>query len=129
MGELDIEPEVWTLERVRNSEERLERQGRHQRRTVARAPDGSLVALTEMLASDEQTEIGWQGGTLVLPEHRGHRLGMATKIANLHQYVADFPDVRTVHAWNAEMNGPMVAINEALGFRPVEYLAEMQRKD
>jgi hypothetical protein len=33
-----------------------------------------------------------------------------------------------VHSWNAEENGPMVAINDALGFRPVEYVAEMQRK-
>ncbi len=26
-----------------------------------------------------------------------------------------FPGVRMVHSWNAEENGPMVAINDALG--------------
>jgi hypothetical protein len=33
-----------------------------------------------------------------------------------------------VHSWNAEENGPMVQINDAIGFRPVEHVAEMQRK-
>jgi len=128
LGDLDIEPEVWDEARVRGSEERFEKQGRHQRRTVALAPDGTVVALTEMAASDQQPQLGWQGGTLVLAQHRGHRLGLATKIANLRRYAADFPAVRKVHSWNAEENGPMVAINDALGFRPVEYLAEMQLK-
>jgi GNAT superfamily N-acetyltransferase len=126
MGEMDLEPEVWDEARVRNSEERFERQGRHQRRTVAIAPDGTMAALTEMMATDEQTELGWQGGTLVLKEHRGHRLGLATKIANLRAFGVDFPTVRKVHSWNAEENAQMVAINDALGFQPVEYGAEMQ---
>ena len=87
-----------------------------------------MVALTEMMATDHQPEVGLQSGTLVLKEHRGHRLGLAVKVANLRGYQADFPRVRVVHSWNAEANGPMVAINDKLGFRPVEYLVEMQRK-
>lgn len=128
MGDMDLEPEVWDEARVRSSEERFERQGRHQKRTVAIAPDGTMAALTEMMSTDEQTDLGWQGGTLVLREHRGHRLGLATKIANLRAFVADLPSVRKVHSWNAEENAQMVAINDALGFRPVEYGAEMQLK-
>lgn len=128
-GDLDIEAEYWDEDRVRKSEERLERQGRQQRRTIALDPSGRVVALTEMFASHHQPESGFQGGTLVLPGHRGRRLGMATKLANLRRYAADFPGVRQVHSWNAEINGPMVAINEAIGFRPVEYLVEMQRRD
>ena len=54
--------------------------------------------------------------------------GMATKLANLRAFTADFPDVRKVHSWNAEENAQMVAINDALGFKPVEYVAEMQLK-
>jgi len=128
-GDLDIEAEFWDADRVRKSEERAIRQGRQWRRTVALAPDGSVVALTEMVTSHEQPDRGFQGGTLVLAEHRGRRLGMATKVANLLRFEADFPDVTQIHSWNAEENGPMVAINDVLGFRPVEYLVEMQRRD
>jgi GNAT superfamily N-acetyltransferase len=128
LGGLDIEPEVWDAARVREREDLLRRSGRFERAAAALAPDGTMVALTEMVTTEHQPEVGWQSGTLVLREHRGHRLGMAVKVANLRSYQAEFPQVRTVHSWNAEENGPMVAINDRLGFRPVEYLVEMQLK-
>jgi hypothetical protein len=128
LGDLDIEPEVWDAARVREREDLFARAGRYERATAALAPDGTMVALTEMMTTAHQPDVGWQGGTLVLREHRGHRLGMAVKVANLRAYQQEFPEVRAVHSWNAEANGPMVAINDALGFRPVEYLVEMQRK-
>lgn len=128
MGDLDIEPEAWDAERVRQAEARRHAQGQRGCSTVAVAPDGSLVALTEMITTLQQPETGMQAGTLVLTEHRGHRLGLAIKVANLRAYQERFPAVRLVHSWNAEENGPMVAINDTLGFRPVERLAEMQRR-
>ncbi len=127
-GDLDIEAEHWDEDRVRKGEARMRDQGRHLERTVVLAPDGELVALTELMATDHLPELAYQSGTLVLSHHRGRRLGMASKVANLRSFQARFPDVRTVHSWNAEENGPMVAINETLGFRPVERLAEMQLK-
>lgn len=128
IGELDIEPEVWDEDRVREGEERSRRMGRHVAATVAVAPSGDVVALTEMVTNEHLPEVGWQSGTLVLSGHRGHRLGLAAKVANQRLFQQAFPVVRLIHSWNAKENGPMVAINDALGFRPVEYLAEMQRK-
>jgi len=87
-GDLDIEAEVWDEERVRNGEERARVQGRRQSVTAALAPDGSMVALTEMMTTEEIPERASQGGTLVIPGHRGHRLGPATKVQNLSP---DFP--------------------------------------
>lgn len=127
MGDLDIEPEVWDESRVRAGEEQARRMGRHRQATIAVTGGGQVVALTEMFSAEGQPDIGWQSGTLVLPDHRGHRLGMTVKLANLRRYETAFPAVRVVHSWNGEQNGPMVAINDALGFRPVEYLVEMQR--
>jgi GNAT superfamily N-acetyltransferase len=128
LGDLDIEPEVWDAARVREREDLCRRTRRRERAAAALAPDGTMVGLTEMMTTDHQPEIGWQSGTLVLKEHRGHRLGLAIKVVNLRGFQAEFPRVRAVHSWNAEENGPMVAINDQLGFRPVEYLVEMQRK-
>ncbi|MGH3506881.1 MAG: GNAT family N-acetyltransferase [Nocardioidaceae bacterium] len=127
-GELDIEPEHWDEARIRATEERAARQGRRECVTVAIDPAGEIVAMTQMMRVDETPTWGAQGLTLVMPEHRGHRLGMAIKVANLRRYQERFDSVRAVHSWNAQENGPMIAINETLGFRPVERLLEMQRK-
>jgi hypothetical protein len=70
-----------------------------------------------------------QSGTLVLPAHRGHRLGLAIKVANLRQLQAAIDDTpRLLHTFNAGVNAPMLAVNAQLGFRPVEVEEEWQRK-
>lgn len=127
-GDLDSEAEVWDEARVRNGEDRARAQGRRQCCTAALAPDGSMVALTELMTTLDIPGRGKQTGTLVLRVHRGHRLGLATKVENQRRFQTRFPDVRAVHSWNAEENAHMVAINDRLGFRPVERLVEMQRK-
>ena len=62
--------------------------------------------------------------TLVRRDHRGHRLGLATKIQNLRRVTALHPERTVVHTWNAESNGPMIAVNDAMGFRPAMYGGE-----
>ncbi|HEY0700616.1 MAG TPA: GNAT family N-acetyltransferase, partial [Micromonospora sp.] len=52
--------------------------------------------------------------------HRGHRLGLATKVANLRQAMAAEPAWRRMDTWNAAVNEYMLAINTALGFRPLD---------
>jgi hypothetical protein len=70
----------------------------------------------------------FQWGTLVRGADRGHRLGLAVKVAN-HRMLQDRrPDLRRVSTYNAEVNAHMVAVNELLGFRPVERLGEFQRR-
>jgi hypothetical protein len=49
------------------------------------------------------------------------------KVANLRWLQARH-DASIVHTWNAEVNAPMLAVNQAMGFRPVEYLGEWQRE-
>ncbi|MBA3232859.1 MAG: GNAT family N-acetyltransferase [Propionibacteriales bacterium] len=127
-GDLDIEAEMWDEDRVRKTEARLRKQGAHETRTVVLSSEGTMVALTEMKCADSKPEMAYQGGTLVLSPHRGHRLGLASKVVNLRRFQQRFPAVTTVHSWNAEENGPMGAINDVLGFRGVERLAEMQLK-
>ena len=69
----------------------------------------------------------YQWGTLVLREHRGHRLGQATKAHNLLWLQRERADLTLLVTYNAEVNRHMIAVNEAMGFRPVERLGEYQR--
>ena len=36
-------------------------------------------------------------------------------------------DRQVIHTWNAAVNRPMLAVNDALGFRPVEATEAWQR--
>jgi RimJ/RimL family protein N-acetyltransferase len=85
--------------------------------------DGRLVGFTDLQIPLAQPERAHQGGTLVLREHRGHRLGALMKAAVLRELAATFPSVRRVSTYNSDSNRPMVAVNEALGFRPAGRLS------
>lgn len=117
MGGLDIEPEHWDAARVREREAVMDRQGRTEYATVARhGEDGPLVAYTDIVTTRHDPADARQWDTLVLKEHRGHRLGALVKVANLERLVAEAPETRRVHTWNADQNAHMIAINEAMGF-------------
>ena len=60
--------------------------------------------------------------------HRGHRLGMLVKAANLGGRRPGWPSVRSVLTWNASENQHMLSINIALGFRPAGYEGEWQKR-
>lgn len=126
-GDLELEPEKWDAGRVHAKEERFKRIGRHETMSVALAADGTLAALTELMISEHAPERALQGGTLVLDGHRGHRLGLAVKVANQQAVRVRFPQCRLVHTWNADVNEQMNAINDRLGFETFELLHEMQR--
>lgn len=126
MGEIDWEPEVWTPERVTGRDDRFLATGRRQFGVLAFAADGTCVAGTELFVNEVAAWRALQGGTLVLPGHRGHRLGLAVKIANQRAVREAFPQCRYAFTSNAGVNAAMNAVNDALGFRDVERSLEMQ---
>ncbi|MPZ97623.1 MAG: GNAT family N-acetyltransferase, partial [Propionibacteriales bacterium] len=123
-GDLDLEDERWDVARVREAEEMRLAQGRTTFVTAAVGPDGVLVGHTVLVVPSHDPGTVHQWATLVHRAHRGHRLGLALKLANQRAMQDECPDVRVIHTWNAEVNGPMVAVNEQLGFRPVEQFGE-----
>lgn len=127
-GELESEPVRWTPERVREREARFRDQNRFDSTTAAVAPDGTLAAYTEMNGAVARPGVLYQGPTLVRPGHRGRRLGMAVKIVNLRALQNRIEQRSVLHTWNAPQNAPMIAVNDALGFRPVENNCEYQRQ-
>ena len=127
-GELELEPESYDVARVRADEATIAAQGRARYTTVALAPDGTVAAYTDLLVPEHAPGKVFQWGTLVRPEHRGHRLGLAVKTHNLRLLQRERPDRRVLTTYNAEGNRHMIAINELLGYRPVERLGEFQRR-
>ena len=63
----------------------------------------------------------------MLAPHRGHRLGMRMKLANLVALDDADPTRERIYTWNADENEHMLAINVALGFRPFALESTWQR--
>jgi GNAT superfamily N-acetyltransferase len=126
-GDLPVEEEHWDGARIREYEAMHVARGR----TVLSAGAlsyGRLVAFTDLQVPLATPERAQQGGTLVLREHRGHRLGALLKAAVLRQVLATLPEVRRISTYNSDSNVPMVAVNEALGFQPAGHLSSWSRR-
>ena len=128
-GEAEWEEEVMTPERFRDQEASFVAAGRRVWCTVAVAPDGTVAAYSTISVppAGARTDAS-QWGTFVAREHRGRRLGLATKAANLRVVQEAHPEMRRVVTQNAETNDWMVAINEEMGFEPVEATVEMIKR-
>ncbi len=127
-GEMEREPESADPAAVRAAEALLARQGRRKYNTVALDEHGDVVACTDIATTVHEPGRAFQWGTLVRPDARGHRLGLAVKVANLRLLAAQRPDLTELTTYNAEVNSHMVAVNDRLGFRPVAWLGEFQKR-
>lgn len=128
-GEMKWEEEQWDAERVMRSDENALSVGRIPYMAVAQHVDtGQLVAYTRMVSPPSKAEVCYQGDTLVHGDHRGHRLGLLVKLANLAALTEVEPAVRRIHTWNAGENEWMLAINVALGFRRASTEGAWQKK-
>ncbi|WP_104431772.1 GNAT family N-acetyltransferase [Kineococcus xinjiangensis] len=116
-GDLHVEPETWDAARLRAAEARAAAQGRRSWTALAEDAAGRAVGFTQLVQSRHEPHRLQQWDTLVLREHRGHRLGTLLKIAALRAATADAPAARHVTTWNAAENRPMIAVNEAMGYR------------
>jgi GNAT superfamily N-acetyltransferase len=127
-GEMARERGAVDLDAFRADEAALSEQGRTRYTTVAFGPDGSIAGYTDLVLPEFDPPWVYQWGTLVWSAHRGHRLGLALKARNVAFLQREVTDRQAVRTWNAEVNSPMVAVNEAMGFRPVERLGEFQKR-
>lgn len=128
-GELDREPVVWDAERVRFSEKRLALRGFVSLVTAARHRDGAFAGYSLMFVPSGTPDEVNQDDTLVMTDHRGHRLGTALKVRNLERLAERFGDRKRVHTWTDPDNTPMRDINHAFGFESVEIMHEFERAD
>jgi GNAT superfamily N-acetyltransferase len=128
-GDLDYEDEAVDVEAYRMHEAVVAKQGRTMFTTVALDREGHVAAFTDLMAPSHDTTRVYQWGTLAGREHRGHRLGLAVKVANLRalQETGQY-DGRRLITWNAEVNDHMIGINARMGFVPAARAGELQKK-
>lgn len=127
-GDLDLRQELWTPQRVREHEERMTALGITQVIAVGVAPDGHLCGFTDLRVEEADPRHASVGATLVLPGHRGHRLGLAMKLGNHRRVRELFPECAYVDTTNAGVNAWMNAVNERMGYRVVERCLDVQKK-
>lgn len=125
LGEVDYRPVEWDLARLREYEERT---SHAYRRIVAaaRRTDGVFGGYSVLFLPHDDSDV-LQDDTLIMPAHRGRRLGLRLKLATLEVVLRDHPERRMLHTWTAPDNGAMHHTNTTMGYRPVERLLEMQR--
>ncbi|MFF1653239.1 GNAT family N-acetyltransferase [Streptomyces sp. NPDC058255] len=87
---------------------------------VVHEASGRLAGYTSVSKTTGNPAYALQGMTVVHRAHRGHRLGMLLKLANLAYVLRHEPAVRLVETANAEDNHAMIAVNAAMGFVPYE---------
>jgi GNAT superfamily N-acetyltransferase len=127
-GDVDFEEEAVTPQRYAEMVATTDAMGRARYETVALTPQREVVAQSTLALSLTGSTTVYQWGTFVHRDHRGHKLGLATKAVNLRAVQAARDDLTLVTTQNAETNGYMVAINERMGFRPIEVAAEFVKR-
>jgi len=127
-GIVDFDEEDVTPQRYAEMVASTAAQRRARYETVALTPDRQVVAQSTLALSLAENTHVYQWGTFVHREHRGQRLGLATKAVNLRAVQAARDDLTLVITQNGETNDYMVSINERMGFEPIEVSAEFVKR-
>jgi GNAT superfamily N-acetyltransferase len=129
LGDLVLEPPKVDEARVREDEAAAVARGETKYHTgIRHDASGRLVAWTTIAFNFSVRWHAFQHITIVDPEHRGHRLGLRVKVANLVHTLGYEPELRVVDTWNAAQNRHMIAINEQMGYRPVDLWRSWQHE-
>ncbi len=129
-GELGWQPTPLSAQEYQDEISLWQRQGRTAFESIAMAGQGVVAAWTCLVVGPDPERPAQIEGTLVRAQHRGMRLGRAVKIASLLT-ARDHGRAKHVRTSSDDQNVWMRAINEELGFVPVEseILLQKQRRD
>ncbi|WP_369244052.1 N-acetyltransferase family protein [Streptomyces sp. R41] len=118
---------VWDVERVISAAETVAKR-RELLRTVAAVDcsDGSIAGFCELVVPGDGRGDAQHYGTGVLPEHRGHGLGLWMKAESIRLARQQHPELDGLLTDTADSNAPMRAINDALGYLPTHRAVECQ---
>lgn len=100
--------------------------GRERWTCFVRDPQGNCVGGTEVTFEPWEPSTALQQNTGIDPAHRALGLAKWAKAAMLDRIRHDRPEAERVRTGNAFSNAPMLAINDALGFRVIHTQTEWQ---
>ncbi|MDX3524237.1 GNAT family N-acetyltransferase [Streptomyces scabiei] len=124
MGDTDYGTVVWDVERVVAAAEAIAKRGDSLYTVAAvHTSSGTVVGFSELVLPGDGRGEGQHYGTAVLPEHRGHGLGLWMKAKSVLHAHGRVPALLTD---TAAENVPMLRVNDALGYRPTHTSIEYQ---
>ena len=127
LDDLELEDDVFTVERLRRYDTAQLAQGQRVYRVIAMDRDGSPAAHTVVAVDTHRPHHGEQHDTTVRREHRGHRLGLRLKLEMVEWLREAEPQLVQVDTWNQTSNQHMIAVNDLIGCTVVGREAEFQR--
>ena len=118
---------VWDVQRVVAAAETVAKRG-ELLNTVAAVDtsDGSIVGFSELVVPGDGRGDAQHYGTGVLPEHRGHGLGLWMKAESIRRARQRHPELDGLLTDTADSNAPMLGINDTLGYLPTHKAVEYQ---
>ncbi|MEY2424587.1 MAG: hypothetical protein QOI61_159 [Actinomycetota bacterium] len=120
MDDLPIGERHGTPEQLQAQTARTIGFGRERWTLIARhRASGTPVGYTELFIPNDDPLRVYQGATAVDSAHRGYALGRWLKATTLQRVVAERPSTKYIRTFNADSNDPMLAINNAMGFKPL----------
>lgn len=120
--DLDIADTVVDTAMVRAEIEARAALGLEYQGVLAVTADGKAAGITEVFVNRHRSAASWQWSTVVLPAHRGRRIGRWLKATMWRHLRAAEPAVTGLQTGNAASNAHMLAINTEMGFKPTHLM-------
>ncbi|MFF3488367.1 GNAT family N-acetyltransferase [Streptomyces sp. NPDC002701] len=118
---------VWDVDRVLSAADAVAGRGELLHTVAALdTADGSVVGFSELVVPGDGRGDGQHYGTGVLPEHRGHGLGLWMKARAVRRARERHPELSGLLTDTADSNTHMRAVNDALGYLPTHKAVEYQ---
>lgn len=116
---LDAADTRWDPAAVHETAELAARRGDRLLTVAALHDDGGVAGYTTVLLPGDGARRAQQYDTAVVPAHRGNGLGLWMKAEMLRRLPAAQPDLAEIHTRVPDDNRHLLAVNTALGFRPL----------
>ena len=120
--DLDMADTVVDAAMVRTEIKARNARGLEYQGVLAVTAGGEAAGTTEVFVNRHRPAASWQWSTVVLPAHRGRRIGRWMKASMWQRLRATEPEVTGLQTGNAASNAHMLAINTEMGFKPTHLM-------